>query len=262
MIRDANTHLNIVIAKTGPVLVPTPRWVRALIGDTFVADSKRVTLVREPGTLPVFAFPRADVREDLLIPSGSRRPSPILGPVTDYTIQIDNVRLDNAAWIWSALAPEHAALADHVALRWEAIDHWYEEAEEIFRHPRDPFHRVDAIGSQRHVRVIHAGEVIAESRRPRLLFETGHPVRYYLPTEDIRMDFIQPTVSVSRCPYKGVASYWSIKSDDTHRDIAWAYLDPILECPSIRGLISFYNERIDTIEVDGEAIARPQTSGL
>jgi uncharacterized protein (DUF427 family) len=107
---------------------------------------------------------------------------------------------------------------------------------------------------------VHNGEVVAESHRPRLLFETGHPVRYYLPTEDIRMDLLERSDSISTCPYKGTASYWRIKGDTSGRDIAWSYPDPIRECPSIRRLIAFYNERVDCIEVDGERVAKPQTN--
>jgi len=260
MATELATHLNLVIAKTGPMLVRTPRWVRAKIGDVHVADSKRVMLVREPGTLPVFAFPRSDVRADVLRPTSETRKSPNLGPIACYSIELGGSVLENAAWTWPSLPDEYVDLADHVAFRWDAIDHWYEEAEEIFRHPRDPFHRVDAIGSERHVRILHNGQVIAESRRPRLLFETGHPVRYYLPTEDIRMELLEPTDSISACPYKGTASYWRVKDDASGRDIAWSYADPVRECPSIRGLISFYNERIDGIEVDGDLVTKPQTN--
>jgi uncharacterized protein (DUF427 family) len=257
---DAPTHLNQVIAKTGPVLVRTPRWVRAKIGDIYLADSKRVMLVRELPVLPVFAFPRDDVRVDLLKPSTETADSRYLGPISTYDVEMNDRRLENAAWSWPSPPDEYREVANHVAFKWDAVDHWYEEAEEIFRHPRDPFHRVDAIGSERHVRILHAGQVIADSRHPRLLFETGHPVRYYLPIEDVRMDLLEPTESRSTCPYKGNASYWRVKGDPAGRDIAWSYQDPIKECPSIRGLISFYNERVDGIEVDGDVVTKPQTN--
>lgn len=260
MALETTTHLGLVIAKTGPVLVRTPRWVRAKIGDTYIANSKRVMLVRELPILPVFAFPRDDVRIDVLKPGSEARESQLLGPISTYDIEINGKRLENAAWSWPSPPDEYGDLAHHVALRWDAMDHWYEEAEEIFRHPRDPFHRVDAVGSERHVKVTHNGHVIAESHRPRLLFETGHPVRYYLPTEDIRMDLLEATDSKSTCPYKGNASYWRMNGDPSSRDIAWSYLDPIRECPSIRGLIAFYNERVDSIEVDGEPVTKPRTS--
>jgi uncharacterized protein (DUF427 family) len=225
-----------------------------------VVDSRRVLLVREPGALPVFAFPREDVRAELLGPVAGARESAHLGPVQDLKLLRATTEHSGKAWTWTHPPKAYQELANHLALSWDAMDHWYEEAEEIFRHPRDPFHRVDAIESEWSVKVIVNGQVIAESRRPRLLFETGHPVRYYLPTQDVQMDLLAPSETTSRCPYKGVASYWRSTTESPPRDIAWAYLDPIPECPSIRGLISFFNERVDAIEVDGEVLQAPRTS--
>ena len=129
----------------------------------------------------------------------------------------------------------------------------------MFVHPRDPHHRVDVLNSSRHVKVVVYGELVAETRRPRLLFETDLPVRYYIPRLDVRMDLLEPTDSVSRCPYKGVASYWSLRAGEkVHKDIAWSYKAPIPECPKIENLIAFYNEKVD-IEVDGQPLERPRT---
>jgi uncharacterized protein (DUF427 family) len=139
------------------------------------------------------------------------------------------------------------------------MDGWYEEEEEIFVHPRDPYKRIDAVPSSRHVRIVINGETVADTRRPVLLFETGLPTRYYIPSEDIRMELFEPAVGTTSCPYKGVASYWSAKiGDKVFRNIVWSYLDPIPECPKIRGLLSFFNEKVD-IYVDGELQPRPKT---
>ena len=143
--------------------------------------------------------------------------------------------------------------------RWNLMDAWYEEDDEVFVHPRDPNHRVDVLNSSRHVKIKVDGELVAETGRPRLLFETDLPVRYYFPRLDVRMDLLEPTDSVSRCPYKGVASYWSVRAGGkVHKDIAWSYKSPIPECPKIENLIAFYNEKVD-IEVDGRAVERPMT---
>jgi uncharacterized protein (DUF427 family) len=129
----------------------------------------------------------------------------------------------------------------------------------VFVHPRDPYHRVDVVHSSRHVKVVVDGEVVAETTRPRLLFETGLPTRYYIPKLDVRMDLLQPTDSVTACPYKGRARYWSVRvGDRTLKDLVWSYPAPIPECPKIEGLLSFYNERVD-IYVDGELQPRPKT---
>ena len=66
------------------------------------------------------------------------------------------------------------------------MDAWFEEDEEVFTHPRDPYTRVDILPSSRHVRVEVDGVTVAESTSPRLLFETGLPARYYLPKPHVR----------------------------------------------------------------------------
>ncbi|MFC1491666.1 DUF427 domain-containing protein [Nitrospinota bacterium] len=138
------------------------------------------------------------------------------------------------------------------------MDAWYEEEEEIFVHPRDPYKRVDVLKSARHVRVVIGGKTVAESSRPHLLFETALPTRYYLPKEDVRMDLLDPSERTSACPYKGKAVYWSAKIDgEVFEDIAWSYPDPVPECPNIKGLVSFYNESVDEIFVDGELVEKP-----
>jgi uncharacterized protein (DUF427 family) len=147
----------------------------------------------------------------------------------------------------------------YTRIQWDGVDAWFEEDEEVFKHPRDPYHRVDVRDSSRHVRVIVDGVVVAESTRPRLLFETGLPTRYYLPKLDVRMDLLSPTTTASVCPYKGEAEYWSITTNGTtHSDLVWGYRDPIPEAFKIAGLVCFYNEKVD-IEIDGQLAGRPQT---
>jgi uncharacterized protein (DUF427 family) len=92
------------------------------------------------------------------------------------------------------------------------------------------------------------------------LFETGLPIRYYIPKVDVRMDLLLPIDTHTRCPYKGVANYYSVKSGDTLvKDIAWYYPYPVPECPRIENLVCFYNERVDALYVDGELQSKPQT---
>jgi uncharacterized protein (DUF427 family) len=163
------------------------------------------------------------------------------------------------AWSYPDPPPKYAALKNYLAFVWHKMDHWYEEEEEVFVHPRDPYKRVDSMPSSRHVRVVVNGVTIAETRRPTLLFETGLPTRYYIPPEDVRMELLEPSRSTTRCPYKGIASYWSVKAgDQVFRNLVWSYQDPIPECPKIKGLLSFYNEKVD-LYVDEELQPRPKT---
>ena len=104
------------------------------------------------------------------------------------------------------------------------------------------------------------GVTVAESRRPRLLFETGLPARYYLPKPHVRLDLLVPTDTVSHCPYKGQAEWWSVRTPDgqVHPDLAWSYRTPLPESQKVAGLIAFYNEKVD-IHVDGVLQERPAT---
>jgi uncharacterized protein (DUF427 family) len=139
------------------------------------------------------------------------------------------------------------------------IDEWYEEDEQVFVHPKDPYHRVDVLESSRHVTVKVNGEVVAETDRPRILFETGLPPRYYMPPEDVRGEALAASEQTTQCPYKGVASYYSVEAGGERvEDLVWYYPEPLPEVGKIKSLLCFFNEKVD-LEVDGEAQERPRT---
>jgi uncharacterized protein (DUF427 family) len=238
----------------------SPRRVRVTFGGETIADSKRVMLLREAKCLPVYYFPRQDVRTDLMQPTEHRTHCPYKGDAFYWSIRVGAKVGENAAWSYFDPPASCAAINDHFAFRWSMMDAWHEEEEEIFVHPRDPYKRIDVLQSSRRVRVIVNGETIADTRRPRLLFETGHPTRYYIPLDDIRGDLLSPSETESRCPYKGIASYWSVKAGGKKfSDLAWSYPDPIPECPKIKGLVCFFQEREATIHVDGEELPKLRT---
>jgi len=242
------------------VAEPSPRWVRVFFGGETVADSKRVMLLRENRVLPVYYFPRDDVRMELLEASGHRNHDEHKGDAALWTIRAGSKVEEDAAWSYADPIAEWPEISNHVGFQWSKMDKWMEEEEEVFVHPRDPYKRVDVMPSTRHVRVVVGGETIAESRCPSLLFETGMPIRYYLPPEDVRMDLLGPTGTSTRCPYKGLASYWTTRAGErAGTDFVWSYQDPIPECPKIKGLMCFFNERVDAIYLDGELMPKPQT---
>jgi len=238
----------------------SPRHVRVLLGGVTIADSKRVKLVREAEILPAYYFPREDVRTDLFMPSPRKSRCPVKGEASYWSIGVGGQRADDAAWSYLDPLPEVASIAGHFAFEWDKMDQWREEDEEIFKHPRDPFKRVDVLPSKRHVRVVINGQTVADTHRPHLLFETNHPVRYYISQEDVSMDLLVPSATRSRCPYKGLASYWSMKLGDLFlEDFVWGYMEPIPECPKIKGLLCFFHERGADMYVDGEKIPPPKT---
>jgi uncharacterized protein (DUF427 family) len=235
---------------------PSERWVRGRKGDLTVVDSRHPVLVWEPGlSVPTYAFPRQDVREDLLRPAKNPPKGRHTGSTVFYDLEAGGELLANAAWTYPA-----DDLAGHIAFEWfrrnaKGLDHWYEEEEEIFVHPRDPHKRVDAMPSSRHVVVEIDGTVVADSHRPVLLFETGLPTRYYLPPEDVRLDLFEPSDHHTGCPYKGTAAYWSWPGE---ANIVWSYPEPLPAVGAIKGLLAFYNEAVD-LSVDGERLERPVT---
>jgi uncharacterized protein (DUF427 family) len=239
---------------------PSERWVRGRKGDVTVVDSRHPVLVWEPDLpVPQYAFPRAEVREDLLRPAKNPPTGRHAGSRIFYDLAIGDELLESVAWTFPA-----DDLAGHIAFEWfwyrgKGLDHWYEEEEEIFVHPRDPHKRVDALPSSRHVRVEIDGTVVADTHRPVLLFETGLPVRYYIPREDVRLDLLVATDHSSQCPYKGTAAYWSWPGEaDVPPNLVWTYPNPLPAVAAVEGLVAFYNEAVD-ITVDGEHVERPVT---
>jgi len=248
-----------VTPHAGQALEPSSRWVRVRFAGQVVADSRRVLLLREPGRVPVYYFPRGDIQAAALVPAGHLEPCPREG-ATCWTLRVGDRAAEHAAWEYPAPPADRLALRDHVTFEWAKMDAWFEEDDEVYVHARDPYKRVDVLHSSRHVRVVVAGEVVADSRRPALLFETGLPTRYYVTKADVRMDLLEPTETETRCPYKGVASYYSARIGATVvPDIAWCYRHPIPECSKIENLVCFYNEHVDALYVYGEIEPRPLT---
>jgi uncharacterized protein (DUF427 family) len=236
-------------------LEPTPRRIRVVVGDETVADSRDAYLLHESGLQPVYYFPPEDVRSDLLEPTDRHTHCPKKGDASYYTIRAGDRVVKNGAWYYPDLLPSAPeALQGLIAFYFDRMDGWMEEAEQIDVHPRDPYHRVDVIASDRQVRVLLEGEVLAETRSALALFETGLPTRWYISPEDVIAE-LEPSDKVSHCPYKGQASYYSVGEE---KNLIWYYPEPRAEAVRIAGLLCFYNERVD-LELDGELQERPES---
>ena len=231
--------------------------VRAFLGGAVVADTTRPVLVWEVPYYPAYYVPLEDVRAELVADGGSAH-SPSRGDGRTFTVRAGGREAPGGALRYDdSPIPELRGL---VRLDWHAMDAWFEEDEEVFTHPRDPHTRVDILASSRHVRIEVAGVTVAESAAPRLLFETGLPPRFYLPKPHVRLDLLVPSETVSHCPYKGQAEWWSVRAPDgeIHADLAWSYRAPLPESQKIAGLIAFLDEKVD-VHVDGVARERPRT---
>lgn len=234
-----------------------PRRIRAFLGTEEVVDTIGAHYVWEWANYPQYYVPRGDVREELLATDGrteesARGTSVLYGWAS---------RPDDQAIVARLLVePVRPELADTFRFEWDAVDRWFEEDEEVFVHPRNPYSRVDALRSTRSVRVELEGVVLAESSSPVMVFETGLPTRYYLNRTEVDFSHLVPTATVTRCPYKGTTSgYWSVQVGGTiHDDLAWSYDFPTRQLLPIAGLIAFYDEQVDVF-VDGVLAERPRT---
>ena len=218
-----------------------------------MADSANVQMVWEWPYYPTYYFPTAEVDMGLLSANGQSIQSENLGHGDLYDLVVDSRSAQGAGRIY-ADTPELQGL---IRLDWAAMDAWFEEDEQVYVHARNPYARVDVLASSRPVRVEIDGQLVAESTRAQFLFETGLPTRYYLPKTDVQMDLLVATDLHTECPYKGVASYYSVQANSgRYENIAWWYPFPTRESANIAGMISFYNEKVD-IWVDGEPLIRP-----
>ena len=236
------------------------RRVRVVFADVTVADSKRAMLLLEFGRLPVYYFPVEDVRMDLLEATEHHTYSPLKGEASYCTLRVGCRVAENTVWSYANPSPEGPKIKGYLAFYWDQMDAWYEEDERVFAHARDPYKRVDILPSSRHVRNVLGGVTIADTKRPQLLLETGLPIRYYIPEQDVRMELLEPTETTTRCPYKGKASYWSARiGERVFKDIVWSYRDPLPACFPIARYLCFFNERVDALYVDDEQMAVPKT---
>jgi uncharacterized protein (DUF427 family) len=253
---DAATDATTTDAANADVRIePNHRRIRGMRRGVPVVDTTRSKLVWEHPHYPAWYIPAADVLGEM-VDNGETFSSSRRGEGRRFDLVVDDVAIADAGWRHGDSPVEE--LRGLVRIEWAAVDAWFEEDVEVFVHPRSPDVRVDVLDSSRHVRVMLDGELLADSERPRILFETGLPPRYYLSKTDVRMDFLTPTDSQTACPYKGWANYWSLELGDvTHDDIAWGYRTPLPESAGIAGLVCFYNDRVD-LEVDG--VVQPRLS--
>lgn len=208
------------------LVVPHRPRVRALLDGSWAVDSNRARLVWPPAAqVPRYAFPVEDLT------AAAQRHATRLHELDGQLVE-----------------PLYE-------VEWDALDAWFEEDERVRVHPQDPFHRIDLRQSSRHLVVRIDGEVVCDSHRPVLLFETGLPTRYYVPQVDVRLGMLEPSGTVTRCAYKGEARHWHVRVDgQRHEDVCWSYPFPNAPYAQVQDLVCFYAERIGGLEVDGARV--------
>lgn len=194
---------------------PVRRRVRARLGDATVVDTEVALLVHRAGRPPTYALPPADV---------------------------------DVAALGDAVTP-HPDADGFVAVEWGAVDHWYEEEDEVFLHARNPYHRIECLRTTRHLHVEVAGTVLVDAPATIALFETALEPKLYVTKSVVRTDLLVPSATTSLCPSKGTATWWSAVVDGvTHADVAWSYEDPLPESLPIAGLLCFEPAHADVTE--------------
>ena len=234
---------------------PSPRRVRGYLGNELVFDTTAARYVWEVPYYPQYYIPLADVRAQFL--RDENHPQRVqFGPSRTFSLVDGSQTHPAAARVFDE---GEGPVAGLVRFEWASLN-WFEEDEPIYGHPRNPYARVDALRSHRHIRVELDGTLLADTHSPVLLFETGLPTRYYIDRTDVAFEHLEPSDTQSLCPYKGVTSgYWSVRSGDTvHADLAWTYDTPLPAVAPIANMVAFYNEKLD-ISVDGVQLARAHT---
>jgi uncharacterized protein (DUF427 family) len=235
-------------------LEPTPKRLRVEVGGVTIADSRHAMMLHEGGQQPVYYFPASDVRADVLEPSDRHTHCPKKGEASYYTIRAGGEVVENGAWYYPDPLPGTPPITGLIAFYFNRMGRWMEEGEEIAVHPRDPYHRIDVRATDRHIRISLDGVVLAETDRAMALFESNLPTRWYMPLPDVRAE-LAPSDTITHCPYKGAAGYHSVKVEGG-KDLVWYYEEPFDEVRRIKGLVCFFNEKVD-IELDGEPQQRP-----
>jgi uncharacterized protein (DUF427 family) len=234
------------------LLHPFPRRVRAELAGATVLDTRRGVLLHETALLPVLYVPEEDLDAAAFVPSDHTTHCPFKGDATYRSLRVGDRLVENALWAYPDPLPAAGWLAGYASLYWNAADAWYDEDERVFAHLTDPYSRVDVRPTSRHVQVLAGDEVVAESRSPTVLTETGLPARWYLAPADVRMP-LEPTGTRTRCPYKGEAHYWTLRLPGGREvvDAFWGYPEPLPESTRIAGLVATAHEEL-TVVVDGE----------
>jgi uncharacterized protein (DUF427 family) len=227
--------------------------MRVRFAGEWIADSEDVVLLHEPGRYPVAYFPLADVRQGVLVDENRLTEHHDLGAMKWFSTRVGETKAAHSAWQLAALPSYAKLLGDRVAFAWRAMDAFYEEDERIIGHAADPYHRIDIRQSSRHLVVKLDDRVIAETKRPLVLYESGFAPRWYVFREDIDESALTPADGQTFCPYKGLADYYDIGG---LKKAAWSYLQAWPEVARISGLVSFQPDVIDVF-LDGKQLLLP-----
>ena len=226
---------------------PLRRRLRVRFGGTWIADSENVLALFEPGRYPVAYFPKTDISPDSLQGTEHTTRHPDLGRTSWYSVRSGGHSAPRGAWQHMDLPVYASELQARVAFAWTAMDAFYEEDERILGHAADSYHRIDIRQTSRSLVVRHGDRIIADTKRPLVLYESGFAPRWYVARADIDGSAMALAEQQTFCPYKGMCSYYDIGG--AHR-AAWSYREAYPEVGRISDLVSFETD-IVSVQLDG-----------
>jgi uncharacterized protein (DUF427 family) len=229
---------------------PLRRRMRVRFGGNWIADSEHVLLLFEPGHYPMAYFPQSDISPNTLQATQHTSRHPDLGPTSWFAVHAGGQTASRGAWQHIDLPAWASDLKERVAFAWPSMDAFYEEDERIVGHAADPYHRIDIRQTSRHLVVRHRDRIIADTKRPVALYESGFAPRWYVPRADVNESLLTPVEHRTFCPYKGLCSYCDI--DDAHLAV-WFYPEAYPEVGRISSFLSFEPD-IVPVELDGQQL--------
>ncbi|MBO0884671.1 MAG: DUF427 domain-containing protein [Mycobacterium sp.] len=229
---------------------PLRRRMRVRLADHWIAESEDVVLLHEPGRYPVAYFPEGHIQPSILVAEDRVTRHPELGTVAWFTAGVANRKVNHAAWQYTALPAYAAVLEGRVAFAWRGMDAFYEEDERIVGHAADAYHRIDIRSTSRHLVVRDDDRVVADTRRPLALYESGFAPRWYAPRDDVDESALESVAGQTFCPYKGLAGYYDIGE---RKRAAWCYVNAWPEVGRVSNMLSFEPDKID-VYLDGKQL--------
>jgi uncharacterized protein (DUF427 family) len=226
---------------------PLRRRMRVRFGGSWIADTEDVLLLFEPGYYPVAYFRETEVSPGILERTDHTTRHPDLGLTSWYTVRAGDKSAVRGAWQHTVLPTHEQELRGRGAFAWPAMDAFYEEDERIIGHASDSYHRIDIRRSSRNLVVRHGDRIIADTRRPVVLYESGFAPRWYVFRADIDESELIPVEHRTFCPYKGVCSYYDIGDA---RLGASSYREAYAQVGRISDLVSFEPD-IVPVQLDG-----------
>lgn len=230
-------------------LIPTEKRIRGYLEKRRVVSSSQARILRVSGMPVKYCFPSDDVDFSTVEEKGKHNDFIGSGIKFYRSGKEDN---EPAMVKYEETPSVKGMLNNMVVINWNALDMWEEEGEQVLIHPRDPYTRIDVLRGDRSVEVWLKDTLLARTKRPLMMFETGLPVRYYIPTDDVDLNLLTPSDYTTGCPYKGRASYWNVNlNGEMFKNVVWSYMDPFDETLKVKGLMCFYTEKVDKFMVDG-----------